>query len=418
MRSLFIAGLLLTAPLFNATLLASPFEPAFSFAENQAQHRRLPAHDIWWTVNGRDMAWNFRNLHQLFPTVNVYRNGPIRPLPQRPDRRLADFSVDTGSGEMRFADFIQSDLSSTLGVIILHRGDVVFEAYPRMQPYEMPIYWSVAKVFSGLLVRILEERGDIDVSHTIDHYLPALKNSDLAGTTVRNFLDMATGLDCADDYENKSSCYYKFSVTLGDGFWQPGDSKNPYTYLAGLKANRLHPQGQHFSYSGLNTFVLSWLVEQTTGLSFQDALTREVWWHIGAEANASFIAPYNGVALTSGGFVSRLRDLARFGLIYTPAHKGKSIISAAHIDLLLNQGRPELLANAGYQQPNVRHNVYQWDSVLRNDTLYKGGWAGQGLIVNPRLDLVIAYAGHFKQDQSEQPLRPVLLRMLEAIYDN
>ena len=41
------------------------------------QHRRLPTDDIWWTVTGADMAWNFKNLQQLFPTAIVHRSGLV-----------------------------------------------------------------------------------------------------------------------------------------------------------------------------------------------------------------------------------------------------------------------------------------------------------------------------------------------------
>ena len=44
-----------------------------SWKQTRFQHRRLPTEDILWTVNGKDMLWNFKNLHQLFPTANVYK---------------------------------------------------------------------------------------------------------------------------------------------------------------------------------------------------------------------------------------------------------------------------------------------------------------------------------------------------------
>ena len=53
---------------------------------------------------------------------------------------------------MRFEAFIESDFSTALGVVIAHRGEIVFERYPRMRDYEMPVYWSVAKAFVGILV--------------------------------------------------------------------------------------------------------------------------------------------------------------------------------------------------------------------------------------------------------------------------
>ncbi len=415
--------LLSAAPLLSGAAAAqqsAEFQPAASLAAVQRQHRRLPADNIWWTVNGPDMAWNFKNLNQLFPTVNVHRNGPVAELAHAPMAAIADHPIDTPEGTLSFADFIASDQSTALGLVILHRGKIAFERYPRMQPYEMPVVWSVAKVLPATVIRIMEERGEIDVSRPVEAYLPEVGNSSLAGASVRDILDMATGLDCADDYEDRSSCYYRYSMAIGDG-WRTADAPDsPYDFVASLKASRHAPPGERFSYSGLNTFVLAWLVEKLTGMPFQDALSREIWFHIGAESNASYIAPRYGVAVTHGGFMARLRDLARFGLLFTPSYgtvSDKRIISEAHVAFLLEEGDPELLANAGAAMPGVKHNIYQWDAAFADGTLLKSGWAGQGLIINPAWDVVAVFAGYFKDDESsEVTLQPKLLEVLRGVF--
>ena len=399
---------------------SAEFQPAASLATVQRQHRRLPTDDIWWAVNGPDMAWNFKNLHQLFPTVNVYRNGPVAELAHAPMAEIASYPIDTPEGTLPFADFIASEQSTTLGLVILHRGKIAFERYPRMQPYEMPVVWSVAKVLPATVIRIMEERGEIDVGQPIEAYLPEVGNSSLAGASVRDILDMATGLDCADEYEDRDSCYYRYSMAIGDGFRTADAPDNPYDFVASLKASRHAPPGERFSYSGLNTFVLAWLVEKLTGMPFQDALSKEVWFHIGAESNASYIAPRYGVAVTHGGFMARLRDLARFGLLFTPSYgtvSDRRIISEAHVAFLLNEGNPKLLANADAAMPGVKHSIYQWDAVFADGTLYKGGWAGQGLLINPAWDVVAVFTGYFKDDESSEiALQPKLLEVLRGVF--
>lgn len=399
------------------------FLPGASFEQVQAQHRRLPADDIWWTANGPDMAWNNKNLHQLFPTVNVYRSGPVSALASQPMPEISGYTVMTPAGEMTFDEFVDSDQSTVLGVVILHEGRIVYERYPRMQPYEMPVYWSVAKAFVGTVIRILEERGEIDVSRPIDAYIPELKLSSFAGITVRNILDMATGLDCGDEYDDRNSCYYRYSMAIGDGFRTVDAPDNPYDFVATLEAERLVEQGQRFSYSGLNTFVLAWLVEKVTGMPFQDAFSSEVWYHIGAESNASYIAPRYGVAVTHGGFVARLRDVARFGLLFTPSHSivsERPIISPQHVQFLLEGGRPGLLRSgqsADVDAMGIRHNIYQWDQVMTNGDIYKGGWAGQGLLINPERDVVAVFTGYFKDDNySEIPAEPIIRKMLDDLF--
>ena len=48
--------------------------------------------------------------------------------------------------------------------------------------------------------------------------------------------------------------------------------------------------------------------------------------------------------------------------------------------------------------------------------MYKGGWGGQGLLVNPEQDLVTVYTGYFKKDQSEVRLLGMLRTILDEFY--
>jgi CubicO group peptidase (beta-lactamase class C family) len=127
----------------------------------------------------------------------------------------------------------------------------------------------------------------------------------------------------------------------------------------------------------------------------------------------------------AGGFLGTLRDLARFGLLFTPSHSVVSdtkIISDRHIEVLKNGGRPELLANARWGAPDgikdktIKHNVYQWDLVFANNDVFKGGWAGQGLLVNPDRDLVAVWTGYFNEDQSELEVLPRLRQVLNGVF--
>ena len=404
---------------------AQTFESASTVDEVRRRIAEQPKDTSWWNVNGEAMAWNNKNLNRLFPTVNVYRAGAVRELEHQPSPEIAGFQVDTPSGPMRFADFLRSDLSTCMGMVILHQGKIVFEDYPRMQPYERPIYWSVTKVLVSAVVSILEDRGRVEVDKPIETYIPELSGSAYSGITVRNILDMASGVDCSEEYYDRSSCYYGLMETTGEAHWDEASADNPYTYIAGLEVGKFAEQGTSFEYGSINTYILGWLVEKLTGMPFQDALSREIWTHIGAEGDAAILAPRFGVPLFAGGFLGRPRDLARFGLLFTPSYgvvSDRKVISDRHIEMLQNGGRPELLANArwgappGIAQGTLKHNVYQWDLVFANNDVFKGGWAGQGLLVNPDRDLVAVYAGYFNEDQSELSVLPRLRQVLNGVF--
>ena len=57
--------------------------------------------------------------------------------------------------------------------------------------------------------------------------------------------------------------------------------------------------------------------------------------------------------------------------------------------------------------------------VFENGNIYKGGWAGQGLIVNPLEDYVVVWNSYFKDTQeSETKLTPVIFELMDSLYKN
>ena len=78
------------------------------------------------------------------------------------------------------------------------------------------LYWSVTKVMPALLVRLFEER-PIDTARSIDFYIPELLSSAFSGIK-EEYSDMSSGLDCQDDYTDRKSCYYQYSMAIGDGY--------------------------------------------------------------------------------------------------------------------------------------------------------------------------------------------------------
>ena len=422
-----LLSILLWLPLNSYSQIKdSSFVSPSGVKEIKEQLKKLPKKNIWWTINGIDMAWNNKNLHQILTTVNVYRSGPVSVLDYNLANNINTTEVNTPVGLMNFQTFIDHDKSTVMGVVIAHKGKIIFEHYPRMEEHEKPIYWSVSKVLPATLLRIYEERKQLDVSKPIDFYLKELKDTSYAGIRIRNILDMASGLDCSDNYETFESCYYLYSMSIGDGFRTEYAEDTPYDFVKNTKIKRNAPQGEIFSYSGVDTFVLAWLVEELSGMPYQDALSKEIWNKIGAESDASFIAPRYGIPISHGGFLANMRDMIRFGLLFTPSYKTVSeekIISDDHIDLILTKGNPKLMQNLYQKIPSanmpddLRHNIYQWDAVYENGDFFKGGWAGQGLLINPTRDIVAVWTGYKRDSEHDaREMRMIVREVLNTVY--
>ena len=371
-------------------------------------HRRIPDNEHWWNVRGDEMGWMHRHTQEMFPTQPVYRGGPVRELEYNTIPAISDASIETPQGPMPFRRFLASDQSTAMGVVILYQGQIAFESYPRMREYEKVTYWSTTKILAGAIVRLLEEQGRIDISQPIEAFVPQLASSVHAGTTIENILDMATGVDCAENYTDPDSCYYRYSEAIGDNIRDSDSPDDPYKFLAEVAIERTNDQGKKFVYSGATNFLLMWAIEEITGYTLADAVTKEFWRQIGAEHDAAFIAYRYGIPLSHGGFISTMRDLARLGLLYTPSWpvvSQKQIISAEHLSAIMTANRS-----------NLRPTAYAWGDRDSLGFISHGGWGGQGLIIHPERDIVAVFTSYTKTDYSEVNLQLAVKKVLRDVF--
>lgn len=358
-----------------------------------------------WDDGGPLMRYVFLNMTEFWNHSLIPRGGPVRPLAQALRPEVARFITTTEAGKKPLLDYVRA--SPVNGVVVLHRGRIVFESYPRMRSVDQHCYMSVSKALAATLIAILEDRGQIDVRKPVDAYLPALAGSGWAGVPVRDVLDMASGIGCLESeegaYANPAACYYQFEASLGWLRPTAATRDSVFDVMSSLKSHR--PPGQAFEYTSPNTFVLGWLAEAVTGRTFAELLSTEIWQKIGAESAAVITAPRRGVPIAHAGVSSTLRDMARFGLLFTPTgRKGKNpLVSARYLDNIQKQGRPQLSRAAlGKESGTIdgepaRHNSYQWDFVMDDGDFFKGGFGGQGLYVSHSKDLVIAFFGTFDE---------------------
>jgi CubicO group peptidase (beta-lactamase class C family) len=235
---------------------------------------------------------------------------------------------------------------------------------------------------------------------------------------------MATGIACPEleegAYSNPATCYYQFEAALGWLRPSVATVDDSFEFVRSLKSHR--PPGEAYEYTSVDTFVLGWLAEVVTGRNYAELLSTEIWQKMGAESAAFLSAPRRGVPLAHAGVSSTLRDLARFGLLFTPTGRaGKDpLISDRYLENIQRRGRPEVFLAAptdefrGVDGETARHNSYQWNFVLNDGDFFKSGFGGQGLYVSPSRDLVIVFFGTLDEDGREHELARVARQLAKS----
>ena len=140
-------------------------------------------------------------------------------------------------------------------------------------------------------------------------------------------------------------------------------------------------------------------------------MEQEIWRKIGSEYSAFLRINTNGTAVSyADGMSSTLRDLARFGLAFTPSGRKSAnpIISDAHLSKIRDVNK-NLKKSRDLEE--MKYSSYQWGAVYDDGDFYKGAHGGQGLYISPSKDLVIAFFGTANTDHQRNQL-DVIARQL------
>src|SRR5215472_15942055 len=170
---------------------------------------------------------------------------------------------------------------------------------------------SVSKSIVGCVAAILADRGLLDPEAKVTAYVPETVSSGYAGATVRNLLDMRTGVAFRETYTALDADVRVMERSLGWRPALPGDPAGAYPYLATLGS--AGPHGGEFCYRSADTDMLGWVCERVSGTRMADLISALIWQPIGAERDAEITCDPLGSAIHDGGISATARDLARFG---------------------------------------------------------------------------------------------------------
>lgn len=272
--------------------------------------------------------WTFRNIKEMTKVVSVAKGtGEISGF----DLKLRDLDGVTFTNVQGETLSVKEQLekSYTDAFLVLHKGMIIQEGYfDGMRSDSLHISQSVGKSIVGILMGIYIDRGLIDPAKTVAEYVPELKDGGYGNVTVRNVLDMRTGVDYEEDYDNPSKEYKYLEVACG---WKDyGDTDVPETYkklLQSIQPN--YPSGGNFKYRSLDTDVLGWICEKISGTSLAEAVSTEIWQKLGCEMEAEYTVDSEGTCMACGGYCASLRDYARFGqmVLNKGSFNGNRIVS-------------------------------------------------------------------------------------------
>ena len=215
------------------------------------------------------LRWVVCHFRELMPTVAVPR-GPegYRPLERAIDERIGGVTFTPLGGDETMTWDEAFDANYTDGVIVLHEGRVVFERYSScLDERGLHGAMSVTKSLTGLLAEALVAEGALDEGALVRTIVPELEGSAFGDATVRQVMDMTTGLSYSEDYADPEADVWRYGAASST-LPKPEGYDGPRGYFEFLTT--VEPEGEHgeaFGYKTPNADALGWIVARTTGRS-------------------------------------------------------------------------------------------------------------------------------------------------------
>ena len=339
-----------------------------------------------------DLHWGSRYIDVLRPSTRI-SNGGVEAS------ALPSASVDLNSVTFTGSDGKEVSLeqwqknTATDGLVVLHRGQLVYERYDHGQTQQARhILWSATKSVAGLLTLDMIQAGQIDPSAPIAHYLPELKGSAWEDATVQQTLDMSTAVDYAEEpLANPGVVQYMFAGNILPSDQSYPGARTVVDFLKSLKKKGEH--GQRFTYKSVDTEVIGLLLEKVTGKDFATLVSERLWKPMGAQQDATVLKDRTGVALKGSGMSSSLRDLARVGELVRLEGRfnGKQLLQPGTVAELKKGGDPAVFkAGRGNARDGSSYHDFWWVAQSQDGTLEARGLAGQHIYVDQANELVVA----------------------------
>ena len=282
------------------------------------------------------------------------------------------------------------------GLLVLKDGKILDERY-RLGNDESTkwISFSVGKSFVSTLAGAAVQDGSItSIDDPLTKYLPALGGTAYAGVSVRQALQMASGVKYNEDYRDRGADIAKITQCLKDR-----RSGCVLDVMKGLP--RAGPAGTIYNYNTGETHLVGLVIQAATGKTLADYLSEKIWQPFGMESDGYWLLESEGGQEFAGGSVNAtLRDYGRFGQFILGGGEagGRRVLPAGWI-AEASHPRADSPANGyGKLYPDypLGYGYFWWSypkgaaALPNHDGAFEGeGIFGQILYLNPAERVVV-----------------------------
>lgn len=358
-QSILTVGILLTA--LTARAEAPYVDPA-----TDAKHFGSPENTLFWTP--KQQVAGYRNSHKITWTRNIEAGDKVLPLPYA-KRELGHVNIEAAGVSLTLDEYFKRQ--SVAGLLVIKDGRILYERYGLGNTENSRwISFSVAKSVVSMLIGAAIRDGYIDnVDEKVSDYLPRLKGSSYDQSSIRNVLQMASGVQWNEDYADPESDVAR--ATWG--------TTELYEFLR--HKPRDNAPGEVFNYNTAETNLAGTLLRSAIGNNLSTYLSDKIWKPFGMESDAVWNLTEPGGGEFGGCCINAtLRDYGRIGLFALADGKladGTEVLPAGWME-------ESTMPSKGYGG----YGYFWW--LTAEDIFTAIGIFGQGIYINREENVVIA----------------------------
>ena len=384
LRTLIIALSILAANVSAEPYQAPTIDPA---DDGKYLGRAAGTSVLFWPAELK--VAGFRNMDRVVPVRRVEAGSDPLSLRAKP-RDLNDIRIEHKGTSVTLDEYFQTH--STAGLLVIQNGEILYERYGLGNTAESRwVSFSVAKSVVAMLIGAAIQDGYIEsVDEKVARYLPRLADSPYADVSIRNLLQMASGVQWNEDYADPES-------DVATASWE---TLALYEFLN--EKSRVAETGELFNYNTAETNLAGTLLRTAIGNNLSSYLTEKIWRPFGMEADAFWQLTEPGGGEFGGCCINAtLRDYGRLGLfaLANGALKdGTQVLPPTWIAESTNPSK----GFAGY-------GYFWW--LNEGGTYEASGIFGQGIHVVPEKNVVIAVHSAWEHAGSQEDFE-----LLGAVY--
>jgi CubicO group peptidase (beta-lactamase class C family) len=320
------------------------------------------------------------------------------PASQNLQRATPESQGIASSAVLQFIDEVERQIHEIHSIMLLRHGKVIAEGWWSPYGHEHPhLLFSLSKSFTSTAVGFAIAEGYFSIDDLVLSFfsdeIPVEASDLLAAMRVRDLLSMSTG---------HSIDTWSAMVDRSDGNWIKGFLSVPV----------LHAPGTRFVYNTGAAYMLSAIVQKTTGIKLLDFLQPRLFAPLGIE-NVTWQESPQGITAGGIGLSLKTEDVAKFGQLYL--QKGKWQDRQLLLESWVEQSTSPQISNSdgvqndwtqgyGYQFWRCRHGAYRGDGVF-----------GQYCIIMPEQNAVLAITSGIDIFDMQQPLNLIWEMLLPAM---